>query len=37
MEIEIDGKTAPLPGKVTMMVRKGALISHEQAGAGRLW
>ena len=32
--IEIDGKTAPLPGKVTMMVRKGALISHEQAGGG---
>jgi N-methylhydantoinase B len=32
--ITIDGKTSPLPSKVTMTVPKGALISHEQAGGG---
>jgi N-methylhydantoinase B len=28
------GKTSPLPSKVTMGVRKGDLITHEQAGGG---
>jgi N-methylhydantoinase B len=33
-EIETEGQAAPLPGKVTMTVRKGQLIRHEQAGGG---
>jgi N-methylhydantoinase B len=33
-EIETAGQAAPLPGKVTMTVRKGQLIRHEQAGGG---
>ena len=32
--IEIDGKRRELPGKLTTQVGKGALIIHEQAGAG---
>jgi N-methylhydantoinase B len=32
--IEIDGDVTPIPAKVTMMVRQGTLIVHEQAGAG---
>ncbi len=32
--IEIDGKTKPIPAKVTMTVEQGTLIIHEQAGAG---
>ncbi len=32
--IEREGKAEPLPGKVTMTVPRGALIVHEQAGAG---
>jgi N-methylhydantoinase B len=32
--ITTDGKTSPLPGKVTMRVTKDTLIMHEQAGGG---
>jgi N-methylhydantoinase B len=32
--ITVDGKTTPLPGKVTMTVPHGAVICHEQAGGG---
>ena len=32
--IEIDGEETPIPAKVTMTVRQGVLIVHEQAGAG---
>jgi N-methylhydantoinase B len=32
--IEIDGVAQSIPAKVTMSVRQGALIVHEQAGAG---
>ena len=32
--IEIDGEERPIPAKVTMSVQHGALITHEQAGAG---
>jgi N-methylhydantoinase B len=32
--IEIDGDVKPIPAKVTMTVRQGTLIVHEQAGAG---
>jgi N-methylhydantoinase B len=32
--ITADGKTAPLPGKVTMRIGKDTVISHEQAGGG---
>jgi N-methylhydantoinase B len=32
--IEVDGDVRPIPAKVTMSVQQGALIVHEQAGAG---
>ena len=32
--IEVDGDVRPIPAKVTMSVPQGALIVHEQAGAG---
>jgi N-methylhydantoinase B len=32
--IELDGNVQPIPAKVTMSVPRGALIVHEQAGAG---
>jgi N-methylhydantoinase B len=32
--ITADGKTTPLPGKVTMRIGKDTVISHEQAGGG---
>jgi N-methylhydantoinase B len=32
--ITVEGKTAPLPGKVTMRVVKDTVITHEQAGGG---
>lgn len=32
--IAVDGQTRPLPGKVTMTVTEGMLITHEQAGGG---
>jgi N-methylhydantoinase B len=32
--IEVAGEERPIPAKVTMSVRHGALITHEQAGAG---
>jgi N-methylhydantoinase B len=32
--LTVDGKTTPLPSKVTMTVPKGAVICHEQAGGG---
>ena len=32
--ITTDGKTSPLPGKVTMRIGKDTVISHEQAGGG---
>jgi N-methylhydantoinase B len=32
--ITTGGKTAPLPGKVTMRITKDTLITHEQAGGG---
>lgn len=32
--IEVDGSVGPIPAKVTMSVPQGALIVHEQAGAG---
>jgi N-methylhydantoinase B len=32
--ITVEGKTSPLPSKVTMTVPKGAVICHEQAGGG---
>jgi N-methylhydantoinase B len=32
--ITVEGKTAPLPGKVTMQVVKDTVITHEQAGGG---
>jgi N-methylhydantoinase B len=32
--ITVDGKTTPLPSKVTMTVPQGAVICHEQAGGG---
>jgi len=32
--IEIDGETKAIPAKVTMSVRQGTLIVHEQAGGG---
>jgi N-methylhydantoinase B len=32
--IEIDGEVQPIPAKVTMSVKHGALIVHEQAGGG---
>jgi N-methylhydantoinase B len=32
--IEVNGDVRPIPAKVTMSVQQGALIVHEQAGAG---
>ena len=32
--ITAGGKTAPLPGKVTMRIAKDTVITHEQAGGG---
>jgi N-methylhydantoinase B len=32
--ITVEGKTAPLPGKVTMRIVKDTVITHEQAGGG---
>lgn len=31
---DTDGNRSPLPGKVTMALRKGQMVIHEQAGAG---